>query len=395
LGFRFWLCFRCGGIKQALEHIMKMPAARLYQCKTSGKCHLADSGGVSLPDGRGSVGIVRALALVWALSAATVSGAEPGVEQLAKEVGGQGWILFSAKTAKGDYDLFLARPDGSNGRNLTQTAGFNEYGGRFSPDGKRMLYRRAAAGGPVSHDLWGAMGTLVLANADGSHAEAQGGDGEYPWASWSPDGKQIACLYKREGKLRILDLATKRLVQERPRAGIFQQCFWSPDGKRVCGTANLQGQDWKILSLELETGKATLVSRNLSCTPDWFQKDPNRVAYSCRVPGVENDYGWTMLVQGAADGKERRLIYGERGKHIYFGCTSPDDRYVIFSAPTDDGGVDAEMALVRLADTPIVAPASYQSLQALYPEAKHGPVLHLGRAGFEPHWTYAPLEGRK
>ncbi len=70
--------------------------------------------------------------------------ADPGATVLAKEVASRGWILFSAKTAQGDYDLFLSRPDGSARRNLTQTPDANEFGGRFSPDGKRMLYRRQA-----------------------------------------------------------------------------------------------------------------------------------------------------------------------------------------------------------------------------------------------------------
>ena len=173
-------------------------------------------------------------------------GADAGANDLAREVASRGWILFSTKTGQGDYDLFLSRPDGSARRNLTQTPDANEFGGRFSPDGKRMLYRRQSQGSPrvaateLNHDVWGTKGALVIANADGSDPQPQGDEGAYPWASWSPDGKQIACLYKREGQIRIFDLATKRLVRELPRQGIFQQLFWSPDGKRLCGTANFE-----------------------------------------------------------------------------------------------------------------------------------------------------------
>src|ERR1035441_9937693 len=139
---------------------------------------------------------------------------DPGAAVLAKEVAGLGWILFSARTAQGDYDLFLSRPDGSARRNLTQTPDANEFGGRFSPDSKHMLYRRQqrnatlASGKEVNHDLWGTQGALVIAKADGSDPQPQGEEGAFPWASWSPDGTQIACLYKREGRIRIFDLAT-------------------------------------------------------------------------------------------------------------------------------------------------------------------------------------------
>ena len=315
----------------------------------------------------------------------------PDSRVFAQEVANKGWILFSARTPLGDYDLFLCRPDGSAQRNLTCTTEWSEYGGRFSPDSKRLLYRRQKAGEQINHDSWGANGALVVANADGSNPAVQGNDGEWPWASWSPDAKQFACLYKREGKIRIVEADSKKVIMEMPRYGIFQQLFWSPDGKRLCGTANLNGQDWNIVSIDLATGKEMLLSRALNCTPDWFQGDTNRVIYSNRTPGLGSEYGWTMLMQATADGQSRNLICGERGRHLYYGCTSPDDKYVIFARPTSDGGTDAAMAIIRLADTPIIVPDDYAELRSLYPNAKSGPVLRLQRAGFEPHWTYEEI----
>ncbi len=335
------------------------------------------------------VALFAVAAMVFATAGEPEAGSGAGA--LAREVAGKGWILSSAKTPSGDYDLFVCRPDGSARRPLTQTPEWSEYGGRFSPDGKRILYRRQKTGVGINHDLWGAMGQLVIANSDGSNPQPQGADGGWPWASWSPDGKRWACLYRREGKIRIIDAEAKKVIQEMPRQGIFQQMFWSPDGQRLVGTANVEGQDWNIVSIDLATGKGTLLTRALNCTADWFQGDPHRVIYSHRTPGLGSEYGWTMLMQATDDGKNRTLIYGERGRHIYYGCTSPDDRYAIFSVPETDGGTDAEMAIVRLADSPIIVPDDYRQLKALYPNAKSGPVLRLGQPGFEPHWTYADL----
>jgi hypothetical protein len=322
------------------------------------------------------------------------SAADAGLEKLTGEVAGKGWILYSALTPAGDYDLFLARPDGSQVRNITQTPQTSEYGGRFSYDGRRMMFRRIPKGQPINHDLWGAIGTLFIANADGSNPVPQAGSGELPWASWGQEPNQVACLYKKEGRIRLMDLRTRQAVNELPRQGIFQQLFWSGDGARLCGTANLNGQDWNVVSLEVATGNMTLLSRGLNCTPDWFQGDPQRVIYSNRTPGLGTDYGWTMLMQATADGKNRTLIYGERGRHIYYGCTSPDDQYVIFSRPENDGGTDAHMAIMRLADAPIIVPDDYRELKVLYPNAKNDPVLRLPMAGFEPHWTYVEPGGK-
>jgi Tol biopolymer transport system component len=316
---------------------------------------------------------------------------------LATEVASRGWLLFSARSDAGDYDLFLCRPDGSHRRALTSTPDWDEYGGRFSPDSRRILYRRRAralevvSGEGINHDTWGATGSLVVANADGTDVKVLGKDGQFPWASWGSDDRQLACLYRREGKIRIVDAASLSVVRELPRHGIFQQLFWSTDGRRICGTANFNGQDWNVVSLDLESGRVTLLSRALNCTPDWFRTDTNRVVYSNRTPGLETDYGWTMLMEATADGKERTLLYAERGRHIYYGSMSPDDRYVVFSVPATDGGTDAPLAIIRRADAPIVVPEDYRSLKALYPQARSGPVLRLKQPGFEPYWTYADL----
>ena len=49
---------------------------------------------------------------------------DPEVKKLYNELADKGWIIFSAKTEKGDYDLFVSRPNGSHLRNLTRTPEF-------------------------------------------------------------------------------------------------------------------------------------------------------------------------------------------------------------------------------------------------------------------------------
>jgi len=360
-----------------------------------------------------------ALMLSAAVALMVVGGqAQPGgdaaVQALAKEVAGRGWIAFAAHPLeitqgkeiadhgkRGQTDLYFMRPDGSGLRNFTNTPGFSEYGARFSPDSKKMLYRRIPADQRVAHDLWGAAGQLLIANADGSSPRIQGKAGEYPWASWGPKGERIACLYKREGVIRFFSLRDKKQLGEMPRQGIFQQMFWSPDGRRLCGTANVQGRDWNVVSVELATQKLTVLTTDFNCTPDWFRTDANRVICSWRHPrlGAQSRgqaYGSTNLMQATADGKGRTLVYGDYDTHSYFSCLSPDDQYVVFATHPSDGGVSGDLHILRLKDTPIVTPG-FDALKALYPNAKTGPVLDLKLKsgglirGFEPHWTYADV----
>ncbi len=338
---------------------------------------------------------------------------DPVVKELGKEIAAQGWIVFSGHPAeieagkliekhkdRGPFDLYLVRPDGSCLRNITNTPDFHELGGLFSQDGKKLLYRKVPKVKPINHNQWGILGSLVIADANGSCRVVHGKDGEFPWASFGPQDKQIACLYKRDGKIRFFDLASKKMVREIPNKGIFQQLFWSPDGKRLVGTANIAGRNWNIVSVYAKTGKATLLTRALNCTPDWFQNDPERVIYSNRnpalFPGKYNNYGLTMLMQATADGKSRKLIYGNHKKHCYYGCTSPDDKYVLFGDDPEDSIVAGELRVLRLADTPII-PRSLKTLKLLYPSSKEGPVFSLKLPGgvplrgFEPHWTYTEI----
>jgi Tol biopolymer transport system component len=241
--------------------------------------------------------VIGHLVLITACAVNLSSGAEPTSQPhspttvLAREVRDKGWIAYGARSPKGDWDLFLCRPDGSDARNITGTPEFGEGAPRFSPDGRKMLYRRTPQGTKISHDQWGFQGELVIAGADGTGPVTLGKDGEFPWASWSPDGKQIACMTKKG--IQIVDLDTKKLVREMPRRGMYQQLFWSPDGKWFCGVSNNLGEQWTVARMNAATGEVNPVNTFQNCTPDWFA-DSKRLIFSHRPKGQEG-YGWTQL----------------------------------------------------------------------------------------------------
>ena len=105
---------------------------------------------------------------------------DPQVRKLYDEVANKGWIVFSAKSVKGDYDLFISRPNGAGLRNITRTPEFNELGARFLPDGKRIIYRRVGIMKPKVDYRELTYGVLVIANADGSNPGTLGGEGLTP-----------------------------------------------------------------------------------------------------------------------------------------------------------------------------------------------------------------------
>jgi Tol biopolymer transport system component len=335
--------------------------------------------------------------LVLVFPAGMATGAQsPAVpeaaRELAAEVRDKGWIGYAARSEAGDWDLYVCRPDGSERRNLTTTPERNEFAPQFSRDGRKLLYRRIARSERIDDNRHGEQGELIIANSDGSDPTALGEAGEFPWGAWSPDGRQIASLSVKG--IAIVDLATRKVARTLARKGFFQQIAWSPDGQWLVGVANSFGTGWSIARMNLATGEAGAINRVDCCTPDWFP-DGAQVIFSWRPPGQRENQGqgWTQLWRADAAGKERELVYGEDGRHVYGGHVSPDGKYVLFTGNMredgDPGNAGAPMGLMRLKDGPIIGGAS-ADLRAKHPKAGNGPVLALP-VGWEPCWTFADL----
>jgi WD40-like Beta Propeller Repeat len=326
----------------------------------------------------------------WPQNRVAAATSDPKVVELAREVRTKGWIVYSVKTQAGDWDLFLMRPDGSSRRNITHTTSFNEVAARFSPDGQRLLYYRQPLGSKVDNNGYG-MHELIIGDSDGTNPVVYGNG--YPWASWGAGGKQIACFGK--SSVQIVDLSTRKVIKEIDRKGVFEQLFWSPDGKWLCGTANGLGQYWTIARMNAATGEVNLVSdpQCYNCTADWFP-DSQHIIYSNGIPCTNE---WAQLWMASGDGKERRMIYGETGRHIYGGAVSPDAQYVLFTKSRRDlGKVDnsaTTIALMRLRDAPAIGGTS-AVLRKEHPDVHDAPVLDLSN-GWEPHWTYARIGQKK
>ncbi len=316
------------------------------------------------------------------------------VTRLAAEVRGLGWVVYGARSAHGDWDLFACRPDGSAVCPLTRTPEFSESSPQISRDGRRLLYRRVKRDEKFDNNRHGEQGELVVANSDGTSPQVLGGEGEWPWASWSPDGKQVASLSIKG--IALIDVATRQVVRKLERKGFFQQVTWSPDGQWLVGVANSYGTGWSIARMKVATGASEAVNRVDCCTPDWFP-DSRSVIFSWRPPGqkANKGYGWTQLWMADAEGKSRRLVYGEDGRHVYGGCVSPDGKYALFTGNLqedgDPGNAGAPMGLMRLSDASIIGGESVE-LRSLHPGATNGPVLTLP-TGWEPCWTSAELPG--
>jgi Tol biopolymer transport system component len=317
-----------------------------------------------------SKSLLALASVVCGLTLSLLAGETQELDQLRAEVRGRGWLAFGAKTDAGDWDLFVMRPDGSERQPITRTAEYNEAGPRFSHDGKRLLYYRMPKAVPV--DL-GSYGTaeLVLANADGSEPVVYGK--EYRWASWGPEGRQLACLAQKE--IQIVDVATRAVVRRIPRKGLASQLLWSPDGKKFIGKANGLGAYWNIGCLDVATGQIVGIGdpERYNCTPD-YTADSRRIVYAHGIVGKQP--GRAELWVGDVGGTERHRLYALPDYHIYGACASPDGEYLLFTRSVEDLGQPktTRMGIIRWLKA--VQPADTSSALR----------LDLG-PGFEPFWT--------
>jgi len=326
---------------------------------------------------------------------AGLASAAPSVEtaRLAAEVRTLGWVAYSARSPKGDWEIYAMRPDGSEVRNLTNSPDTEDFYPLFSRDGRQLLYRAMPRGKTVSGTDHGQQGRPMLAHANGADAQPLGGEGELPWASWSPDGRQLLTLQPKG--FAIVDLAARQVVRTFPREGFFQQTTWSPDGQALLGVSNGFNTGWSIARLELATLNATAVSVADCCTPDWAPGG-DRVVFSRRRPhaGENGGYGWTEIWQARPDGTEPKLVYAEAGRHLYGAHISPDGRHLLFTGNLREDGDPANqgapMGLLRLAETPMIVEEA--GLRRTYPQARAANTLALP-AGHEPCWTASEAPG--
>ena len=346
------------------------------------------------------VSLAVLLSMSCACSAGRASAAgnriDPKSAKLIAEVRNLGWIAYGSRTPKGDWDLFVMRPDGSHRRNITNTPDYNETLPRFSPDGRKLIYRRLPKSGVVDGNIYGAQGQLVIAKADGSRPVVYGKDGEYPWASWSPDGKQFACLGK-EG-IFFVDIATRKVLRRLNRKGIYQQLSWSPDGKWLAGIANMKIA-WTVVRMNAKTGELNAVHDYQNCTPQWCP-DSKRIIFANRPAGQPENAGggWTQMFIGEGDGRNCHLVYGENGVHVYGNMPSPDGKYVVFTRSPEENGnpqkVGSPLSIMRLRDAPTIRGES-TTMRKAYGKTKDGPIFQIPVGlGWGPCWAYARIRQR-
>ena len=184
------------------------------------------------------------------------------------------WLAFVA--GRNQNDIFVARTDGSELRQLTDDAPRDLYPS-WSSDGGHIFFCSNRSG---RFQLW-AIG------ADGSgRRQLTEAAGELWWPIWSPDGTRIAAVDSITRHAIVFD-ATRPWSEQSPqplppldgKGSGFRVTSWSPDGRLLAGTELLaDGRQLGVLVHAFGERRYQMLI-NAGGTPVWLQ-DNRRLLFS-------------------------------------------------------------------------------------------------------------------
>jgi len=163
----------------------------------------------------------------------------PGRIEVADHISGFGL------SPKGERALFVARGDIFTApiekgptRNLTRSSGAHDKWASWSPDGSQIAFLSDRTG---EEEIF-----LVAQDGTGEPIQLTDNGGEMRYApTWSPDGKRIAFSDKR-GKLFVVDVSSREIVEvaDDPEGMIFDHT-WSPHGGHLAFSMRVVN-DWNV-----------------------------------------------------------------------------------------------------------------------------------------------------
>jgi Tol biopolymer transport system component len=229
----------------------------------------------------------------------------------------------------------------------------------FSPDGKRIVYRR------VMRDK--AEDELLIANADGTaeriiyQQPMRGGNGLYTDPSWST-GNLIAVAGFETGKNQLTSVrvfsAEGKLIKDFPLTSLALAVAWVPDASGILFVAGEKstGMRWQIWFLPYPSGGPLKVSNDLSqygaisVTGDGksfvaTQQRPSATIYVADSPPVLNekiDWKFTPISTEQATGYDLswtgsgKMLQRDAAMHLFMTNADGGDRVRLL----DNDGVD-------------------------------------------------------
>jgi TolB protein len=228
-------------------------------------------------------------------------------------------IAFIAPKGR-EKELWVMDADGANARQLTNDHSIAQSPS-WSPDGSLILFTSyRGGGGPHIH---------VMAATGGQVFLISGRSGNNTSASYSPDGREIACTLSVDGNPEIYRLdarggSPQRLTTDR---AIDTSPAWSPTGREIAFTSDRGGAP-QVYVMDRDGGNVRRLTYDVSYTdsPAWSPKG-DRIAFVSRTPE-----GFDVYVSKADGSDVRDVVTGRSNENPHW---SPDGRHLVFASNRD------------------------------------------------------------
>ena len=234
-------------------------------------------------------------------------------------------------------DLYAMDVDGSNVVTLADNPAGPEFDGAWSPDGEWVVYRDSTRGINVDDEIF-------IARVDGSDRRNLTNNPAGDWGpDWSPDGQWIAFNSDREGAGRLTGWLVHpdgTGLRKIPAEGWVEYPSFSPDGTRIVYESAI-GSDYEVVVADLATGATTRLTNSPGGDgwPVWspdgttiaFSSERDDCGFALRAPdcwtsGDVGDHRTVWLMD--ADGSNLRRVTTEHGQFLAW---SPDGSYLLVS----------------------------------------------------------------
>ena len=257
-------------------------------------------------------------------------------------------------TSSADGDIYALDPT-TLSRTPLVTDGNYDFGGTFSRDGTQIMFLRSRE--PID-DFANPALILAIADADGGNIrELTGPLRGLDWSDWSPDGRQIAFLSRRDdgfGMINVVDIATKEITTFDVGVPAHFVTWRPPDGREILFRG--EGDSPGIYAVRVADGDLRKISTRAANNEFDYQsmtvsQDGNTVSFSL---WASSDVApWPSIHMLDLETGEERVLRTTPESGLRGGATfSPDGVTVAYVRIDRAAGVMAQV---------VVAPADGSS----------------------------------